>query len=166
RRVGLDVEQLRYVDRSHRADRVEVVAEQVHDHQVLGAVLGVVAQLLYQGTILGGVGAPGPSALDRLGLDVPVQVDREASFRGCAEHGDVDEVEKGPERDGAYPAKVGEGGQHIDLRVDGDHIGHADLVGLTGVDLVEALVDPLEIGGPVVPELDIHPDVGIGHGRA
>ena len=95
-----------------------------------------------------------------------MQVDREEPLGGRAEHGHVAEVEEGPERDRAHPAKVGEGGQHVDLRVDGDHVGQADLVGLTGVDLVEALVDPLEVGGPVVPELDVHADVGIGHGRA
>ncbi len=45
-RVRLDREQPRNVDTSRNADLGEVVAGEVHDHQVLGAVLLAVEQVL------------------------------------------------------------------------------------------------------------------------
>ena len=51
--VGLDVHQVRHVHGADLADDAEVVAQQVGDHQVLGAVLLAGAQLLGQAHVLG-----------------------------------------------------------------------------------------------------------------
>ena len=51
--VGLDVHQVGHVHGADLADDAEVVAQQVDDHQVLGAVLLAGAQLLGEAHVLG-----------------------------------------------------------------------------------------------------------------
>ena len=65
-RVGLDDHERRHVDAAELADAAEVVAQQVDDHQVLGAVLLVVAQRGAAVGVLGRVGGARGGALDRL----------------------------------------------------------------------------------------------------
>ena len=68
----LQGEQLRHGHAAHLAILADVVAQQVHDHQVLGPVLAALQKLGGQGLVLVGVrGAPG-RAFDGPGLHLPV----------------------------------------------------------------------------------------------
>ena len=68
-RVGLDRQQRRHLDAADLADHGQVVAEQVGDHQVLGAEPRLGRQRAPQLLVLLGRGAARGGALDRLGLD-------------------------------------------------------------------------------------------------
>ena len=69
RREALDREQLGHLDAARLRDPREVVAHQVDDHQILGALLGVCGQRRRFGGIGGGLGPSRRGALHRLGLD-------------------------------------------------------------------------------------------------
>ena len=67
--VGLGVEQVGDPDRAREADPAEVVADQVHDHHVLGPVLGRPLELGQLGGRLRRIAVAPRGALDRLGRD-------------------------------------------------------------------------------------------------
>jgi hypothetical protein len=67
--VRLEGAQLLDLDRAVLGDAAQVVASEVDDHDVLGAVLRARAQRQRLAAVLGGSGAPRPGALDRAGLD-------------------------------------------------------------------------------------------------
>ena len=73
------------LDRAGVAEAAQVVAQQVHDHQVFGAVLGVAEQGAAQGPVFHLGGAAGPGALDRLGHHVP-PLNTQKALRRHAEH--------------------------------------------------------------------------------
>ena len=52
-RVALDLHDVGELDGAVVGDPADVVAAQVHEHDVLGALLGIGQQLLGQGTVLG-----------------------------------------------------------------------------------------------------------------
>ena len=87
------VEELGNVHRTGNAHPRQIVARQVDDHQVLGAVLLAVEQILPQGRVLGGGGAARPRPLDGFGLDHPVRADPKEPFGGRAENGQPGELE-------------------------------------------------------------------------
>ena len=98
-RVLLQREELRHADAAGPADARQVVAQQVHDHHVLGAVLLALGELAAQGLVVHRPEAPRPGALDRPGLDLPAVEGQEALGRH-AEHGHVVAGEIGAERRG------------------------------------------------------------------
>ena len=64
------------------ADPSEVVAQDVHDHRVLGAVLGADARSsAARSRSVGPGSAPGPGPLDRVGADAPGGVERQERLR-------------------------------------------------------------------------------------
>ena len=67
--VGLGVEQVGDPDRAREADPAEVVADQVHDHHVLGPVLGRPLELGQLRGRLRRIAVAPRGALDRLGRD-------------------------------------------------------------------------------------------------
>ena len=81
RRVGLDLHQRRHLDGADLADQGQVVAEQVDDHQVLGARLRVGGQPHALRLVLLRRRAARGGALDRLGLEVPVGGDQGVPLR-------------------------------------------------------------------------------------
>ena len=64
-----------------RRHAAEIVAEHVHDHHVLGAVLGTAEELAREAAILGAVAAAGTRALDRVRRDDAAGVDRQERLR-------------------------------------------------------------------------------------
>jgi len=64
-RVALDRQQLGQRDRAGLRDTPDVVAVQVHQHHVLGAVFGVGLQVVGQGRVGHWVGAAPPGARQR-----------------------------------------------------------------------------------------------------
>ena len=79
--------QPRDADRAGLADAAEVVAQDVDDHHVLGAVLGAGQQLAREPAILGAVAAARSRALDRVGGDQRRRVDREERLRRGRQEG-------------------------------------------------------------------------------
>ena len=65
-RVALDVKDLRHLDGAGLGDAADVVAAEVEQHDVLGELLLVVAQLLGEPLVLEGVRAARPRAGDRV----------------------------------------------------------------------------------------------------
>src|SRR5690554_2118825 len=61
----------------------KVVAYQIHDHHILGNLLGVVAQLLPQSAVDIGVAIPANGSLDGLGNQLSVDVPQKALGRGA-----------------------------------------------------------------------------------
>jgi hypothetical protein len=55
-RVALDGHEIRHGDAAELADAADVVAGQIHQHEVLGFFLFIGEQFLFQGGILGVVG--------------------------------------------------------------------------------------------------------------
>ena len=149
--------------RADLADHVEVVADEVDDHEVLGAVLRLLGEVAAQRLVLLGRRTARARALDRLGLGHAVGSDRQEALGRRAEHGHVRELEQGAERHRADPAQQRVGLQRIDADPRADRVGQADLVGLAVVDLVHALVDAVEVGVLVVARLDACERRGIGH---
>ena len=108
RRVALDREQLRHLDAARRAHAAEIVAHEIDDHQVLGA-------LLRGGAQLGGAGArprrgraARPRALDRPALDAAVRVDAQEALGRAADDRHLRQLEERRERRrAAFAQRVG-----------------------------------------------------------
>ncbi|CAB4727749.1 unannotated protein [freshwater metagenome] len=83
--VGLHLHQRRHGDRAGLADHGQVVAEQVDDHQVLGAVLRVDPEATAQLVVGPLVATARGGALDRLGLDAAVGAHQRVALRARAE---------------------------------------------------------------------------------
>jgi hypothetical protein len=63
--VALDHHQFCYLDAARLANPAQVIATQVHQHHVLGPLLGIGQQIRLKGPVLALVGAAGPGAGDR-----------------------------------------------------------------------------------------------------
>ena len=70
--VAFDAEEFRHPDAADLGHPAHVVAPQVHQHQVLGPLLGVGQQLRLQRLVFGRRGAPGPGAGDGPVADLAV----------------------------------------------------------------------------------------------
>ena len=127
--VALDRHQVRHVHGADLAHEAEVVAQQVGDHQVLGAVLLARPQLLAEAASSAGCGR-GAGALDRLGLHPAVAPDAQEALGRRAEHGGVAEAQVGRERRRVDVAQRPVGGERLGRHVGGDLVREADLVGL------------------------------------
>ena len=79
RRIGLDREQFGHRDAGGRGDARQVVAEQIDDHQIFGALLGIVAEHRGERAILVRRSAAPRRALHRLGGQLHA-VEREEQF--------------------------------------------------------------------------------------
>ena len=84
--VPLEREQLRNAHGAWRADARQVVAHQVDDHQVLGAILGALGQRLAERGVVLRTDAARPRPLDRPRLDTPLRVDVQEALGRRAEH--------------------------------------------------------------------------------
>ena len=134
RLVGLDVHQHRHLDRADLADHPDVVAEEVDDHQVLGAVLGVAGEPDPQRLVLLVGGAAGRGALDRLGLDGAVRGHQGVALRARAQQprpGALDVVLEAPGvRRGVEVAEPEVGRDRVEVGLGAEPVGQVDLVGV------------------------------------
>ena len=77
----LEPAEARDADAPRATDTAEVVAQHVHDHHVLGAILGAGEQLTGERAILRPVAAARSGPLDRIGLDDAPRIDRQERLR-------------------------------------------------------------------------------------
>ena len=84
--VVLEREQLGDAHGARRADARQVVAHQVHDHQVLGAVLGALGKRLPERGVVLGTDAARARAFDRPRFHKAVAVHAQEAFRRRADH--------------------------------------------------------------------------------
>src|SRR3546814_15322507 len=80
-RIGFDAEQLVDLDAAGPADARQIVAQEIYDHEVLGAILGAFGQFPRIAPVTGRIGAPRPGALHRPYL-YPTVGEREEKFGG------------------------------------------------------------------------------------
>ena len=146
RRVGLDGHERRHVHAPQRAHAAEVVADEVDDHEVLGARLLVVAQRGAAVGVLDRMGGARRGALDRLGLDHPLAVDAQEALGRGAQHRQVAEAQQRRVRRRVARAQRAVGGERLDRAVAAQLGGQADLVALALEDLVLAGGDVGEVG--------------------
>ena len=94
RRVMLEREQFRHAHGARAADARQIVAHQIDDHQVLGAVLGALRQRLAEQAIVFGAEAARHRALDRPRLDMTILVHAQETLGRGADDGDVRRFEE------------------------------------------------------------------------
>ena len=134
-RVQLHAHELVDVHRAGRAHTPEVVAPQVDEHHVLGALLLVGAQVGDEAPVLGGVGAALARTGDGTRLDA-VAVHGDQRFGARAAEGEVvegDVVQIRARVHGSEPA-VDRERRHVDRRAEA--LAEHDLEGVAGVDVV------------------------------
>ena len=138
RAIGLDREQVGHLDRADLGHAAEIVAQQIDDHQILGALLLVHGEPGLEAGVLARRAAPGRGALHRAGRHVLALAAEE---------------------------QLGRQRQHIELgRVDQRAIGHAllapergierDRIALEGEAIFHGEIDLIDVaGGDVVLDL-------------
>ncbi len=157
--VVLDLHQLVHTDRSVLADAAQVVAPEVDEHDVLGALLLVGQQLGGDAPVLLGRGPARAGAGDRLGRDVAPgdRQQRLGARTGDLEVAEVEEVHVGARVDGAQATVDRE---RLDRRGRRPALGGDDLEGVAGVDVAD---DPLDHR---FEALAVHVRLELRHGRA
>ena len=103
-------------------DAADVVAAQVDEHDVLGALLGIGQQLFGQGTVLGLVGAAAAGAGQRPDRHRPV-LDAHQDLGRAADQGEIAERQVEEKRAGIHHPQhavdVERVGRRLDLRTAG-----------------------------------------------
>ena len=151
-RVALDLHQIGELHAVVLGDPADVIAAQVHEHDVLSPFLGIGQQLGRQGTVLGLVPAPPPGA--RQGPDGDCTLlDPNQDLRRAADQAKIVEGQVEQERAGIehpeHPVDVERPGAGLELE---PLTGH-DLEDVAGLDVFLAVPDDLlvsipgEIGG-------------------
>src|SRR5262245_44417708 len=75
------------------ANFTDVVAEQIHNHHVLGSVLRAVGEIANECRVFFGRASAWPRALDRPRLDFAIRINTQESFRGSAENLEFAKIE-------------------------------------------------------------------------
>src|SRR2546421_59885 len=96
RREVLEREQLAHAHRAWRADPREIVADQIDDHQVFGAVLRALRQRASERRVVLGTDAARPRALDRPRLEMPGVRERRAETETWIDQTGVDGIRSRP----------------------------------------------------------------------
>ena len=139
-REALDGEQPGHLHAAGPGDAGDVVAQQVDDHQVLGALLGAGPQLLPPAGVLRRVPAAGRRPLHRAQQHLPAVADLHEQLRAGAGHGEPAEVEVGVVRAALAQRQVAVEPERIAVHPAGHAHGQVALVGVAGG-------DPLAHGG-------------------
>jgi hypothetical protein len=92
-RVALEGKQLGDANGARRADARQIVAHQIDDHQVLGAVLGAFRERLAESGIVLRPDAARPRSLDWPRLHVSRRVGPQKALGGCAQHERLGKIE-------------------------------------------------------------------------
>ena len=158
-RERLDRAEVRHCNRAGSANAVEIVADQVDDHQVLGLVLLARAELLLQRSIFGLVPSAGNGALDGLAAYQALLGNVHHAFRGATQHAECIEAQEGRIGRRVDGPQDLVGGERVLLVGPGPLVAEADLVGLAVRDFAQRPADAIEIGVPVVAH---HPRLGLG----
>ena len=136
--IALDGHELVHLHRAHPGHPADVVASEVHQHDVLGALLRVGQQVLLQLPLFLRVAAPGPGAGDGPKLDV-LAGEADEDLRGGAD--DLEVVQLQEEHVGR---RVGEPQgavdlERLDLRARLQPLGQHHLDDVAGGDVLLAL---------------------------
>ena len=150
--VALDLHVLADGDRARPGDAPQVVAAEVDQHHVLGALLRVALELLGEQGVLAGVGAARPRAGDRVGGQ-PIALDLEEQLRRgahdlVARRAHEEEVRAGvdPPKRPVEPDAVERGaGRRIRRELERLAAGQHDLDRLAGRDRVLGHLDRVDV---------------------
>ena len=123
-------------------DPADVVAAQVHEHDVLGPFLGVGQQFLGQGPVLGLVLAPPPRAGERADRDRPV-LDPDQDLRRAADQAEVVERQVEQERAGVDDPEHAVDVERVGRGLDLEPLAGHDLEDVAGLDVFLAVPDDL-----------------------
>ena len=134
--VGLDLHQLVDDDAAVLAHAPEVVAPEVDEHHVLGALLLVGQQLARDPPVLLGGGAARAGSGDRLGADV-APGDGQQRLGARARHLEVAEVEEVHVGAGVDRAQAAVDREGLDGHGGRPALGGHDLEGVSGVDVLD-----------------------------
>src|SRR5205823_708079 len=98
----------RYAHRAIATDATQIIAEQIDNHDILGAVLRALLQFLHAQLILSRRGSAWPGALDGPGLDLAILQTQEPLRRGAGNRkiAQVEVTGKGSRIAGAQPKIV------------------------------------------------------------
>src|SRR5262249_38572177 len=142
---GLDREELWDVHAPHLADAAEIVAHEVHDHQVLGAVLRRAGEQRTLAAILLGVRGAWPRALDRAALHPALGTDAQEALGRAAGGGRVGERDQAGE--GRRVPRAERSGEREGARREWrlEPAGEAGLVHVAGGDAHADLLDRLRV---------------------
>ena len=162
--VFFDGEEVVSADGAGLGDFSEVVAEEIDDHDVFGAVFGVVMEPIDELRVFGEGAAAGCGAFHGAGGDAVV-VDAEEKFWRKGENVVMREMEEGGEGDFLLIAQVGEksGGRAGEVEERGS--GEIELVSVAGGDEVADGFDFFAIGGLGDGEMMAGDGEGGGGGR-
>ena len=92
--IPLDDHEFVHADCAEPTDTTEIIPLEIHEHQVLGTLLGVGQQLFGELSVLRRAPAAWPGAGDRAGIH-PAILQTHQAFRGRADQAHVLEFEQG-----------------------------------------------------------------------
>src|SRR5690606_5113812 len=95
RRIALNAEELGHIQRAHLGTTGYVVAQQVHDHPVLGLILGIVAQRFLKGCVFLGRLPARHCSLHGQRLDPAVSGNLEEKLRRARQNDGTGKIDKG-----------------------------------------------------------------------
>ncbi|MDJ0890827.1 MAG: hypothetical protein QNK18_06490 [Gammaproteobacteria bacterium] len=156
--VVLDGHQLGDVDAADPTHPPEIVADEVDDHQVLGAILRRPQQLPPQPCVGLGARRARSGALDRTALDLAVGVEAQEPLGRTAENGHLGKPQIGRERRGRERAQLVVQPEGIAGKRRLEAVGEVRLVDVARLDLVQHLAHRLGVAAFV--------EVGVQAGRA
>src|SRR6185437_1662812 len=164
--VALEGEELGNAHASGNGHAREIVAHEVDDHQVLGAILRALLQRASQGGIVRGVDTAWARALDRACLDLPRAVETQKSFGRCTGDCNRAEVEECGEWRRIYlaeatvqcPRRFGERSLEA--------LREVRLENVAGDDVLAYACEGVEIAamGERRPEVDAGRELDVGYG--
>jgi hypothetical protein len=142
--VAFQAAELAHPDAVRAADAGEVIAEQVHNHDVLGPVLLALQQLVPREQVRLGQRGAAAGSLDGAGFHLPV-ADAEEPFRRGADNLLVTQIEVGPEgRRVPIPQAQIEVQRTAARRIE-EPLGEVDLEDVAGMDVFDGSLDGLDV---------------------
>lgn len=144
-RIGLDVEELRDIERADLGDTGDIVAQEIDDHAVFRLRLDIAAHGLDDFGILGGGGAAFRRALHRMGLDPALFIGAEEQFRRPRQDERAAEIDERAVFDRLAFDQRPEGGTGIAVPAGLDRHGEVRLIGVAEPQVLMQTVEALFI---------------------
>ena len=143
--VALDFHQAGHLDRADLADAAQIVAHQVHDHEVLSALLFAGLQVPANAFVVGRGPPARGGALYRPRFDIADAIDFDKALGRRAQDRQPRKTEKGRVWRRVDRAQHVVSGQWIDSRLRKYFVGQADFVGFAAAQLVQASLDQFQV---------------------
>ena len=116
-------------------DPTQIVSLQVHDHDMLGALLGIVTQVANDARIILYRHPARAGPLDRAGRD-PIPLHQQEPFRGVGQHMEGTTVKVRPEGRGEAGPKAPVEGPGVAQKVSGEALRDVGLINVTRRDVL------------------------------